>query len=121
MTGIRPALEFNPFLPEVHANPYPLYHRLRTEDPVHRSEAGFWVLTRHAEVATVLRDPRMSRDPRRSAQFQLLRTGDGQDPYADGAPSMLFVDPPTTPECGHWSTRRSPRPRLAGSGPGSRT
>jgi pimeloyl-[acyl-carrier protein] synthase len=94
MPGTTPALEFNPFLPEVHANPYPLYHRLRTQDPVHRSEAGFWVLTRHAEVARVLRDPRMSRDPRRSPQFQLLRGGDGQDPFEDGAPSMLFVDPP---------------------------
>jgi cytochrome P450 len=93
MTGITPALEFNPYLPEVHANPYPLYQRLRTQDPVHRSEFGFWVLTRHAEVAAVLRDPRISRDPRRSAPFQLLR-GDGQDPFEDGAPSMLFVDPP---------------------------
>jgi cytochrome P450 len=52
------------------------------------------VLTRHAEVAAVLRDPRMSRDPRRSAPFQLLRGRDGQDPFEDGAPSMLFVDPP---------------------------
>lgn len=94
MTGTTPALEFNPFLPEVHANPYPLYQRLRTQDPVHHSETGFWVLTRHADAATVLRDPRMSRDPRRSAQFQLLRAGDGQDPFEDGAPSMLFVDPP---------------------------
>jgi cytochrome P450 len=102
MTGTTPALEFNPFLPEVHANPYPLYQRLRTQDPVHHSETGFWVLTRHADAATVLRDPRMSRDPRRSAQFQLLRAGDGQDPFEDGAPSMLFVDPPTTPDCGHW-------------------
>jgi hypothetical protein len=33
MTGTTPALEFNPFLPEVHANPYPLYQRLRTQDP----------------------------------------------------------------------------------------
>jgi cytochrome P450 len=120
MTGTTPALEFNPYLPEVHADPYPLYQRLRTQDPVHRSEFGFWVLTRHAEVAAVLRDPRMSRDPRRSAQFQLLRS-DGQDPFEDGAPSMLFVDPPTTPDSGPWSTRRSPRPRSAGSGPGSRS
>jgi pimeloyl-[acyl-carrier protein] synthase len=94
MTGTTQALEFNPYLPDVHANPYPLYQRLRTQDPVHRSETGFWVLTRHAEVAAVLRDPRMSRDPRRSAQFQLLRGGDGPDPLEDGALSMLFVDPP---------------------------
>ena len=29
-------VEFNPYLPEVHEDPYPLYHRLRAEDPVHR-------------------------------------------------------------------------------------
>jgi pimeloyl-[acyl-carrier protein] synthase len=95
MTGTTPALEFNPFLPEVHADPYPLYHRLRTEDPVHRSGSGLWVLTRYADVVAVLRDPRMSSDPRRSAQSQLLaRDTDGQYPWQDGAPSMLFLDPP---------------------------
>ena len=26
-------LEFNPYLPEVHEDPYPLYHRLRATDP----------------------------------------------------------------------------------------
>ena len=97
MTGTTPApaLEFNPFLPEVHADPYPLYHRLRAEDPVHRNGPGFWVLTRYADVVAVLRDPRMSRDPRRSAQYQLIQRGNaGEDPWEDGAPSMLFVDPP---------------------------
>lgn len=28
---------FNPLSPDVIANPYPHYHRLRTLDPVHRS------------------------------------------------------------------------------------
>ena len=45
-------LAFNPFLPEVHEDPYPLYHRLRAEDPVHRSALGFWVLTRHADAVS---------------------------------------------------------------------
>jgi hypothetical protein len=26
-------VEFNPFLPEFHANPYPFYHHLRAGDP----------------------------------------------------------------------------------------
>ena len=94
MTG-TPALEFNPFLPEVHVDPYPLYQRLRAEDPVHRNGPGFWLLTRYADVVAVLRHPRMSRDPRRSAQYQRIREANGgQDPWADAAPSMLFVDPP---------------------------
>jgi pimeloyl-[acyl-carrier protein] synthase len=90
-------LAFNPFLPEVHEDPYPLYHRLRAEDPVHRSPLGFWVLTRHADVLAVLRDPRMSRDPRRSERVALLRASAEVDELLaaeEAAPSMLFVDPP---------------------------
>jgi pimeloyl-[acyl-carrier protein] synthase len=90
-------LEFNPFLPEVHEDPYPLYHRLRAEDPVHRSPLGFWVLTRHADVLAVLRDPRMSRDPRRSQRVEQLRASAELDELLaaeEAAPSMLFVDPP---------------------------
>jgi pimeloyl-[acyl-carrier protein] synthase len=90
-------LAFNPFLPEVHQDPYPLYHRLRAEDPVHRSPLGFWVLTRHADVLAVLRDPRMSRDPRRSERVAALRASAEVDELLaaeEAAPSMLFVDPP---------------------------
>jgi len=90
-------LEFNPFLPEVHEDPYPLYHRLRAEDPVHRSPLGFWVLTRHADVIAMLRDPRMSRDPLRSERVALLRASAEVDELLaseEAAPSMLFVDPP---------------------------
>jgi hypothetical protein len=90
-------LAFNPFLPEVHEDPYPLYHRLRADDPVHRSALGFWVLTRHADVLAVLRDPRMSRDPRRSERVELLRASAEVDELLaseEAAPSMLFVDPP---------------------------
>jgi cytochrome P450 len=90
-------LAFNPFLPEVHKDPYPLYHQLRSEDPVHRSSLGFWVLTRHADVLAVLRDPRMSRDPRRSERMELLRASAEVDELLseeEAAPSMLFVDPP---------------------------
>jgi pimeloyl-[acyl-carrier protein] synthase len=90
-------LAFNPYLPEVHEDPYPLYHRLRAEDPVHRSDLGFWVLTRHADVLAVLRDPRLSRDPRHSERIELLRSSAELDELLaseEAAPSMLFVDPP---------------------------
>jgi cytochrome P450 len=52
------AVQFNPFVPEVHANPYPMYHALREQDAVHWSELmEAWVLTRYEDVASVLRDP----------------------------------------------------------------
>jgi pimeloyl-[acyl-carrier protein] synthase len=85
------ALVFNPFLPEFHQDPYPFYARLRTEDPVHQSPLGFWVLTRYDDVVTTLRDPRFGR-----AGFHPMLAG-GQTRTASPdrlPPSMLFQDPP---------------------------
>ena len=36
--------------PAVRRDPYPLLHWLRRHDPVHRTSAGFYLLTRHADV-----------------------------------------------------------------------
>ena len=56
------------FAPEALVNPYPLYKRMREEDPVHYSESlGYWVLTRYRDVEAALRDERLSAD--RSALF----------------------------------------------------
>jgi len=86
-------VEFNPLLPEFLANPYPLYHRLRTEDPVHRSTLlpDSWILTRYADVAMVLRDNRFGRQD--AATFFQERFGSGPvvDVYSKW---MLFRDPP---------------------------
>jgi pimeloyl-[acyl-carrier protein] synthase len=60
--GAAKAFKFNPLLPEFHVNPYPTYHRLRSEEPVHWSFLGVWVLTRYADVKAVLRDPRFCSD-----------------------------------------------------------
>jgi cytochrome P450 len=53
---------FNPMSPAVIADPYPHYHRLREIDPVHRSPLGFFVASRHADIAFVLRDKRFGKD-----------------------------------------------------------
>ena len=45
---------FNPMDPEFLANPYPTYHRLRREDPVHHSPLDFWVLTRYEELVALV-------------------------------------------------------------------
>jgi hypothetical protein len=84
-------VEFNPFLPEFIADPYPFYRQLREHDPIHRSAFGFWVLTRYEDVVALLRDPRFGRD-RYQALLQ-ARFGDGG--AAGGLTgSMLFRDPP---------------------------
>lgn len=44
--------------PDYIANPYPLYQRLRTTDPVHHSPWGDWYLTRFDDVEMLLSDPR---------------------------------------------------------------
>jgi cytochrome P450 len=80
---VTTTLAYNPFLPEMIENPYPVYRQLREDDPVHYSNVvRAWVLTRHADVAMALTDPRFSSDrttatkykggPRRSAgTFQI--------------------------------------------------
>jgi pimeloyl-[acyl-carrier protein] synthase len=63
IVGVRNELTYNPFLPEMIEDPYPVYRRLRDEDPVHYSDVvRAWVLTRHADVALALTDPRFSSD-----------------------------------------------------------
>src|SRR5712671_4473776 len=43
------------------ADPYPFFHRLMAEDPIHWSDLlGSWVLTRYNDVVAGLRDPRLS-------------------------------------------------------------
>ena len=47
---------------EFPADPYPLYHRRRAADPVHRSPWGDRYLTRYADVAMAMNDPRFCRE-----------------------------------------------------------
>jgi cytochrome P450 len=82
---------FNPFDPAFNADPYPFYHRLRAEEPVHRHPMGFFVLTRYDDVAMILKDPRFGKggyEKLLAARFG----GQGDEPGI--ASSMLFKDPP---------------------------
>jgi cytochrome P450 len=83
--------ELSFFDPEFLADPYPAFHRLRAEDPVHRHPLGFYALTRYDDVAALLRDARFGK-----GGYQALIEGRfGATP--DGprlALSMLFRDPP---------------------------
>ena len=79
--------------PEVLANPYPLYHRLRTESPVHWDPLlRVWVVTRYEDVIRVLRDFSAERTPT-PAQLTLLGLG-ALNPVAKVmVKQMLFLDP----------------------------
>ena len=80
--------------PAVLANPYPLFHRLRTEDPVHWDVfLHTWVVTRYADVLEVLH--RFSADRTHTpAKLQAMGLGD-MSPIAQlMVKQMLFMDPP---------------------------
>ena len=83
------SIQFNPMDPEFVADPYPTYQRLRSEDPVHHSPLGFWVLTRYEDVVANLRDPRFAKEPMIAAVASRL----GISPVGMGV-SMLDRDPP---------------------------
>jgi hypothetical protein len=52
------AVEFNPYDPQLHQDPYPIYRRLRDEFPVHHNaQLRFWTLSRYADVLAALQAP----------------------------------------------------------------
>jgi cytochrome P450 len=81
------------FGPEMLADPYPVYRRLRAADPVHRDEASnTWVLTRYDDVAAVLRSPAVSSE--RIRVLQQDAPPEFQAFLAFRADTMLNSDPP---------------------------
>ena len=49
--------------PEGRRSPYPLYHELRAEAPVHHSDAlGLWLVSTYEGVSAMLRDPRFGKN-----------------------------------------------------------
>jgi len=80
--------------PEVLANPYPLYHQLRSEDPVHWDPfLHAWVATRYADVIYVFQRFSANRTP---TPEQLTALGlSALTPLAQVMVlQMLFLDPP---------------------------
>jgi len=52
---------FNPFASDFIRDPYPHYAKLRALDPVHFAPIGAYVVSRHADVGTVLKDRRFGK------------------------------------------------------------
>ena len=80
--------------PEVLANPYPLFRRLRTEDPVHWDAfLHTWVVTRYADVLEVLHtfSAERTHTPEKLNSMGLAQ----MSPIAQlMVKQMLFMDPP---------------------------
>jgi cytochrome P450 len=80
--------------PEVLANPYPLYHRLRTEAPVHWDPfLHAWVVTRYADVVRVLHDFSADRTPS-PEQLERMNLSAISPIAAVMVKQMLFLDAP---------------------------
>ena len=80
--------------PEVLADPYPLYSRLRTEDPVHWDPfLHAWVVTRYEDVVTVLTKFSADRTPT-PEKLQAMGLASLSPIAAVMVKQMLFMDPP---------------------------
>jgi hypothetical protein len=80
--------------PEVLANPYPLYHQLRSEDPVHWDPfLHAWVVTRYADVITVFQRFSANRTPT-PEQLEAMGLGALRPLAQLMVRQMLFLDPP---------------------------
>jgi cytochrome P450 len=87
--------------PRFVTDPYPLYRWLQKHAPVRRDPiAPVWVVTRHADVSAMLKDPRFNKDPFADNRLpavvrEQLGIPDQQVRTADVETlSMLFLDPP---------------------------
>ncbi|MEV0086302.1 cytochrome P450 [Saccharopolyspora sp. NPDC050642] len=87
---------FRPLSPEMLADPYPVYARLRATDPVHwHEQLQSWVLTGHDDCSRVLREPTVfGSDPRRLGL-----------PIPDSVISLQTMDAPEHPEVRHHFVR----------------
>ena len=83
-------MEYNPFLPEVQADPFPYYAYLREHAPAYQVPgAGFWAISRYDDVLTIMKNPHVYS----SANMFEAFTGD-LNPFPPEAPPIVSVDPP---------------------------
>lgn len=81
------AVTFVPFGRDTWRDPFPLYARLREEDPVHRTPHGYWVLSRFQQVWDAARD---------TATFSSAQglTFTNEVAELGLAPTIVMMDPP---------------------------
>ncbi|UCE85054.1 MAG: cytochrome P450 [Deltaproteobacteria bacterium] len=80
---------YDPLDPETQRNPFPVYRRLRDEDPVHRvASRNFWVLSRFEDVYAAARDTQAFSSARGLTfeEDEIAKLG--------LAPTIVMMDPP---------------------------
>ena len=82
---------------EFRDDPYTFFELLRQHEPVHQTPFGVYLLSRHADAAAVVRDPRLSNNQENSDLFRAF--ADANPPSDEGMDQMnsvvmLFMDPP---------------------------
>jgi cytochrome P450 len=83
-------IDYSPDDLDVHADPYPRYAMLREHAPVYQNErAGWWALSRHADVSAALRD-----SGRFSSANGTIIEPPAWGPNAHLYQSLLAMDPP---------------------------
>jgi len=81
---------FDPYDYGFQEDPYPVYARLRDEDPLHHNgHYDFWVLSRHADVFAALRD-----DATYSSAMGVSLDKSAWGKHAHTVMSFLAMDPP---------------------------
>jgi len=85
-------VEFNPYDPELHQDPYPTYRWLRDEAPVHYNpRLRFWTLSRYTDVFDALQTP----DLFISGKGVMVGLPEGDDGTAAAAvPLLITTDRP---------------------------
>lgn len=84
--------------PEFREDPYQFFQLLREHEPVHKTAFGVYLLTRHADAAAAVREPRLSNNEQHSELYQAFieANGEPRGVFGDemGQAVMLFLDPP---------------------------
>ncbi len=90
MTAAVEPLVFDPYDYRCHEDPYPTYHRLRTEAPLYyNADLDFWALSRHADVTAGFRD-----SARLSSANGVSLDPAAWGPHAHRVMSFLAMDDP---------------------------
>lgn len=86
---------FDPLKPESHADPYPIYRKLREQAPLHHTPYGTWLVVAYDPAVAILRDHRFSVDHSNRKIPPEIAAELGPSPADRGLENvMLFKDPP---------------------------